>query len=83
MQKLESYAVNVESQLSLIIVGSIMLVAGLAWNDAIISAINYYIPESYRNNKNILYKFLYALSISMVAVIMISILSKLSKNKII
>ena len=75
MQKIKSFSSDIKSKLPPIIIGSFMLVAGLAWNDAATAAINYYVPEKYRNNKNILFKFLYALFISFIVIMIISIFS--------
>lgn len=75
METIGSLTGDIENKLPPIIIGSFMLVAGLAWNDAVISAINYYVPENYRNSDNVLYKFLYAFCMSIIIIIMISVFS--------
>lgn len=49
------------------------LVAGLAWNDAVKSAIDYFIPNS---NNTIIVKFVYAAGITLVIVLILLGLEK-------
>lgn len=60
------------------IAGGFGLVAGLAWNDAIRSAIEYWFPAS---SDSILIKFIYAVGITLVVVIILTYLKTLLTDK--
>jgi diacylglycerol kinase len=62
------FSTNLKNQinLSILIVGAISLIVSLAWNSAITSLIDYYVPQKYANSKNAWYKVLYALILTIV-----------------
>jgi hypothetical protein len=65
---------NVKSQLPTIIIGALTVTAGLAWNDAISSLINVYVPPEYRKSNNAWFKILYAFVLTIVLVIIMSLI---------
>ena len=69
---------TLRKQMPTIIVGSLTLIATLAWNDAFRALIDQYIPEKYRNGKNAWFKILYALILTTIIVIIISIILRAS-----
>ena len=60
------------------IVGALGLVAGLAWNEAIKSLIDYFFPAS---ENGILAKFIYAVLITIVIVVISTYLVRLAAKK--
>ena len=69
-----SIATNVKSKLPAIIIASLTLIAGLAWNDAFTAIVNYYVPEKYRDTNSAWIKLIYALIFTIVVIIIISII---------
>ena len=69
---------NVRKQLPIIIIGSLSLITSLAWNDAIQALINQYIPEEYKDSNNAWYKISYALCLTLIIIIVISIILKIT-----
>ncbi len=63
-----------------IIIGALTVVAGLAWNDAIQSLINYYVPEQDRGSGNAWVKILYALILTIGILILISTINIVTKK---
>ncbi len=70
---MESYfsVSNPQFQSSALIVGSIALVVSLAWNNAITSLIDQYIPEKYSQSKNAWMKVAYAIIMTFLAIILV------------
>lgn len=69
---------DVKSKMPTIIIGSLTLIAGLAWNDAFKAIIDYYVPVQYKNSANVWFKTFYAFILSTIIIILISILLKFS-----
>jgi hypothetical protein len=65
---------NVKQKLPAIVVGSLTLIAGLVWNDAFNAIINRYVPAEYRAASNAKVKFIYALVLTIVVIMVISFL---------
>lgn len=63
---------NLRKKLPAIIIGSMSLVVGLSWNEAIKSIIDQYIPEKYRKNENALAKIIYATVLTIIVIIIVS-----------
>lgn len=53
-------------EISALITGSLALVVGLAWNNAVVALIDEYIPQKYANSKNAWIKLLYAIMLTLV-----------------
>ena len=70
----ETIKKNLSTRLPEIIIGSLTLVAALAWNDAFQSLINYYVPEKYKGKSNVWVKLLYSLALTIVIIIVISVI---------
>ena len=60
------------------IIGALGLVAGLAWNEAIKSVIDYFFPSS---QNGLLAKFLYALLITLIVVVISTYLVRISTKR--
>ena len=60
------------SKVSTFITGALLFVAGLAWNDAIQSTINAYLPDYVQQKQNALGKLIYAFVVTIIAIIIIS-----------
>lgn len=71
---------SIESKMPSIIISSLTIVAGLAWNDAIQSIINYYVPEKYRGQANVWTKLIYVIILTIIIIILIDVLIRLEKN---
>lgn len=71
---------NLKKQMPTIIVGSLTLIASLAWNDAIKAIIDKYVPPEYKNSQNALYKTLYAFILTCIIIIVISVILKFSST---
>ena len=54
---------NLKNKMPLIIIGSLTFIAGLAWNNAFIALIDYYVPKEYVNKDNAWFKILYAFAV--------------------
>lgn len=67
---------NVKTRMPTIIIGSLTLIAGLAWNDAFKALIDYYVPEKYKNKTNAWFKLFYAFILTVIIIIAISIVLK-------
>lgn len=67
---------NIKKTTPAIIVGSLIFVCGLIWNDTIREIINHYVPEDQKNSKNILYKILYSLIVTFIIIVVISVIMK-------
>ncbi len=68
---------NLKNRMPTIIIGSLSLIAGLAWNDAFKALIDQYIPEKYKNKTNAWFKMLYAFILTVIIIIVISIVLKI------
>jgi hypothetical protein len=64
---------NIQKTLPAIIIGSLTIVAGLAWNNAFIAIINQYIPAD--NQTNAWFKVVYAFVLTMIIIVVISVIS--------
>ena len=71
---LSNMAMNVQQKLPAIIISSLTLIAGLAWNAAFTAIMNYYIPENVRQQYSAWVKLLYAFVFTIIVVIVISII---------
>ena len=71
---------NLKKQMPMIIVGSMTLVATLAWNSAFNSLIDQYVPEKYRSGKNAWFKILYAITLTMIVILITSVILKYAPN---
>lgn len=71
-------AKDVKTKMPTIIVGSLTLIASLAWNDAFKGLIDYYVPEKYKAGTNAWFKIVYAFFLSTIIIIIISLILKLS-----
>jgi uncharacterized membrane protein len=72
---------DISTKIPNFIITAFSLVAALAWNNAINSMIDYYTPEKYKNTNNYTAKLIYALALSIVIIIIIAILSKITASK--
>ena len=72
---------SVASQLqpTSLIVGAISVTVGLAWSTAITSIIDYYVPAQYANSKNMWVKLMYAVILTILAVMVAKFVTKYSK----
>lgn len=71
---------NVATKLPTIIIASLTLVAGLAWNDGFQAIIDQYVPEKYQKSHNAWFKILYAFLLTLIIVIVITIILMVSPN---
>ena len=71
-----SIGTNIKNTTPAIIVGSLIFVTGLIWNDTIRAIIDHYAPEEYKNSKNIVYKLIYAFIVTFIIIIIISVIMK-------
>lgn len=71
---------SIRKQLPLIIIGSLSLMASLAWNEAIKSIIDYYYPNTI-NKDNYVRKVVYATILSIVIIIIIFLINKYMADK--
>lgn len=69
---------NMAKKLPTIIIGSLSLVAGLAWNDGFSSLINQYVPEKYKGKDNAWFKIIYAFVLTIFIVIAITMILRFS-----
>ena len=65
---------NLKSRLPTIIVGSLTLIASIAWNNGIKALIDQYIPPEYSKSGNVRVKFIYAFLLTIGIIIIIGIL---------
>ncbi len=65
---------NVEEKMPGIIIGALVLIASLAWNNFFLFAIEYYIPKEYREGLNVWAKILYAFVLSVFIIILIGVI---------
>jgi hypothetical protein len=72
---------NIQKQMPTIIVGSLTLMASLAWNDSFKALIDQYVPDQYKNSKNAWFKVLYSFILTSVIIIVISIILAYSSDK--
>lgn len=56
-------------KLSALAAGAIMITVSLAWDNAITALINQYIPEQYANSKNAWIKLIYAIVLTVLALL--------------
>ena len=72
-----TFGTNLSNQvrLSVLIASSIALVISLAWNNAITSLIDNYIPKKYSNSKNAWFKVFYALALTFLAIIIVNLIA--------
>jgi predicted secreted protein len=68
-QNLTAYG-SIRTQLPLIIIGSLSLMASLAWNEAIKSVIDHYYPDN-STQDNYVRKIIYATIISIIMILVI------------
>ncbi|AYV82033.1 MAG: hypothetical protein Homavirus3_11 [Homavirus sp.] len=71
---------NIKSATPAIIIGSLVFINGLIWNDTFNAIINYYVPDKYKKSDNVLYRVLYATIMTIIMVIIISLIIKYSPN---
>ena len=69
---------NFKKQVPTIIVGSLTLIATLAWNEAIKSLIDKYVPPEYKDSQNAWYKVFYAFILTTIIVIVIGVILEFS-----
>lgn len=72
---------NISKQLPTIMIGSLTLIAGLAWNEAFQKLINYYVPEKYRGKDNVWFKVCYAFILTVTIIIVITVILKFSSKE--
>ena len=65
-------------RLPTLIIGSLTLVAALAWNDSIKTSIDYFLPPDSIGLGNISAKIIYALVLSFIVIILISLVLSVS-----
>lgn len=73
MSFLASVQRNLRSKTPEIIIGSLSLIAGLAWNNAFSTLINHYFPVG-ASSGSYLFKFLYAIVITIIFVAVITLI---------
>ena len=64
---------QITQKLPEIVIGSLTLIAGLAWNDAFSTMITHYYPTG-TSSGSYLFKFLYALILTIIFIIIIAVL---------
>lgn len=74
-----SFSHDLKTQIPSLITGALIIVASLAWNDAITSLINNYIPQKYQNAHNAWFKVLYALVLTIIIVFIMTEITSLTK----
>jgi hypothetical protein len=67
---------NLKDKYPTIIIGSLTLVAGLAWNDGFTALIDQYVPDKYKKGNNAWFKILYASVLTFIIVILITVILK-------
>lgn len=72
MKIVSIFGENLKKKLPEIVVTSLTLIAGLAWNDAFNTLINHYNPTE-KTKGSYLYKFLYAFIITLLFIIIITV----------
>lgn len=72
----ELIGTNLKQRLPLIIIGSLTLIATLAWNGAINALIDQYAPPEYKSATNAKAKFIYSFVLTVIIIIIISIIVK-------
>lgn len=70
--------VEMADRLPTLIIGALTLVAALAWNDSIKTLIDYYLPPSTLGLGNAWAKILYAIIVSLIVIVFISIVVSVS-----
>jgi len=65
---------NLKSRLPTIVIGSLTLIASIAWNNGIRALIDQYISPEYSKSNNVRVKFIYALLLTVIIIIIIAIL---------
>jgi large-conductance mechanosensitive channel len=71
---------SVGKQIVVIIIGSLSLMASLAWNEAVKATIDHYYPNNLNKN-NFLQKILYAVILSTLIIVIVYLLTKyISEN---
>jgi hypothetical protein len=71
---------GLSKRLPAIIITSLTLTAGLAWNDVIQSIINYYVPENKKQEMNVWAKLMYVIILSIVIIIIIGVLVRFDSH---
>lgn len=71
---LDDLQIRLSSRMPAILISSLTLTAGLAWNDTIQAFINYYLPEDSKNGINVWMKLIYVICLSIVIIIIIDFL---------
>lgn len=71
---------NLTSRLPTIMISSMTLVAGLAWNEAFKQLIDNYAPAALKGSQNVWYKMLYALIVTIAIVVVISFVTFISST---
>lgn len=67
---------NLKNRLPTIIIGSLTLMSGIAWNNGLKALIDQYVPPEYSASKNVKVKFIYAFLLTIIIIIIISFLVK-------
>jgi hypothetical protein len=63
-----------------LIIGAISVTVGLAWSNAITAIIDYYVPAQYADSKNMWVKLMYAVVLTILAVMIAKLVDKYSKK---
>ncbi len=80
MNYIDELQVSLSKRLPAIIISALTLTAGLAWNDAIQSVINYYVPEDRKQAMNIWIKLIYVIILSIVIILLIEYLVRIENG---
>lgn len=60
-------------KVSSLIFAAVTVVISLAWSNAITALIDYYVPQKYANSKNAWFKVLYAIALTILAIIVVKL----------
>jgi hypothetical protein len=71
---------SLSKRLPAIIITSLTLTAGLAWNDVIQLIINYYVPENKKQEMNVWAKLMYVIILSIIIIIIIGVLLRFESD---
>ena len=69
-----SFTDNIIMQIPLLLIGSLSFVVAFAWNDAIKAIIDHYVPAEYKNSPNHWIKLLYAIALTIIMLVLITLI---------
>lgn len=67
---------NIMTSTPAIIISSLVFINGLVWNDTFKAILDYYIPEKYKNSKNVIYRLIYAFVLTAIIIVVITVIAR-------